>query len=172
MVLCLPVFRSYYHLNHKRCRTSWAQISSTAAYCTWEKTKRLKIDCLVIKIAEAYDYMCACEGSQSSFPQREKPGLLDLLFSDEYMMDCATRRPRGMMGSGGRYRCISCRAHGQSPPEYKCSRGEHTLRIRVRPPPLGFIISSFPAYAGGSRQMPTRLIREPFIPAGRASPLL
>ncbi len=91
------VSRSYYRLNHQRCRTSWAQISSTAAYCTWDKTKRLKINRLVIKIADASDYMCACGGSQS----RERPGLLDLLFPDEYLMDCATRRPWGMMGSGG-----------------------------------------------------------------------
>ncbi len=130
-----------------RCRTSWAQISSTAAYCTWDKTKRLKINRLVIKISRRiWLYVCVRWLPE----QRERPGLLDLLFSDEYLMDCATRRPRGMMGSGGRYRCISLLgswpvASGTT----KCSVEQtHTLRIRVRPPPLGFIIIQLPCVRG------------------------
>lgn len=109
---------------------------------------------LMIKIAgvwEASDYLCAAapRGTSLHHEQRERhEDYWTCYFSDEYLMDCAARWPRGTTGnerSGGRYRRISCRARGQSPPEYKwrveplaarpsaaeAYRGEHALRSRI-----------------------------------------
>ncbi len=125
-------------------------------------------------LCAAGTHLCACGGSQRSFTERDQYyWTCYFLMNTWWIAPHVCRRAwweavgdtdalaAGLMASRLQNTNAACsswsvsrRTHAPDP------RQTATIRVHYYP------------CAGGSRQMPTRLIREPFIPAGRALPLL